>query len=172
MFAGWLMWQNNSIRSTACRSVSMACRKIFVELFLYVFINGRKKKCTTETKGAKEHVENYLILQFFGCQTIFDGFFFLLFLTLSRPFLVTLFNRQWCRLLWKFFFALQKVKRCENHHRNTASNQHTYKKSLPKDFSPFFFTIAEDISYIKYPVCSWKLYNAFQWHSTMATVIW
>lgn len=95
------------LRRTSC--TSMACSKICVELFPRVLYQWGKKHAHTP-----RHVENYLILQFFGRQTIFVGF--IRFLSPSNQHLLTCSVVNFVEVFLRCKRKKEQVKRCENRH--------------------------------------------------------
>lgn len=144
------MWQNNCLRFTAnvpnsvpFTSISCtlltSCSKIFTGYSIMCSITVWKKGMY---RDLEEHIENYLILQFFGRQTISWLPLF------SACFIVTLFGCQWCALLWKFCLwkeeSKERANRCENHHHNTLQTHiYSHTKSLPTN--SVFIVFAGDI---------------------------
>lgn len=165
------MWQNNSIRSTACRSISIACRRIFVELFLHVFINIEKKNVQQRRTKQKNTLKTTWYCNFSVARQSLMAFSFP-FLSLSIPhshshFLLpcSIVNDAGC---YGSFFCVAKSKTMRKpssqHCQQLAYTQKITSKWL---FSSFLRHRWRHFVYINIlcVLCSWKLCNAFQCHS-------
>lgn len=107
------IWHNHCLRSVI-KHVSLLV-VVYSQIFgrwFFVSWHLSKEKYTRYTPY--KYAKNSKLLQSFGRQTIFDE---VVFRNLDD---FLLYNRQWCRLLWKFLrnkmWGTLRLERCKNHH--------------------------------------------------------